>query len=121
MKPPHLCPTRYCRRRKAKKKLQCSRCAMRAWRAANPVKALMAHLRDHAAEKGVPFNLTLDWFESFLRKSRYDRKLHHIDRIRTWEGYVKGNIQVLVCAENIAKGNRERHVQQKIARRLCPF
>lgn len=125
MKPPHLCPTRYCRRHKAKKKVQCSRCAMRAWRAANPVKALLAHLRDHAAEKGVLFDLTFEWFELFLRKSHYDRKIHHIDRAKTWLGYVKGNIQVLVCAENIAKGNRERHVQQKIARHRamadCPF
>lgn len=95
---------------------------MRAWRAANPAKALLAHLRDRASRKHVPFGIPFRWFELFLRKSHYDRKLHHIDRRIPALGYTKNNIQVLNGEANIAKGNRERHVAQKIARRaLCPF
>jgi len=111
----HLCPTKYCRNRKAPKRLNCSKCAMRAWRATNPVKALLAHLRDHAAENGVPFKIRLNWFENFLVSFRYDRTIHHIDRIKTWLGYVEGNLQVLVAAENIAKGNRERYADRRWA------
>jgi len=104
----HLCPTRYCRNRKRQKGSCCSKCSMRAWRARNPVGALLAWLRWRAKVKEVPFDLTFTWFESFLRREGYDRALHHVDRIRTWEGYVKGNLQLLSGAENIAKGNRER-------------
>lgn len=109
----HLCPTRWCRNRKAPKRRNCSKCAMREWRKANPVKALLAHLRWRAKEKDVPFDLTLDWLTAFLRDNRYNRTVHHIDRIRTWEGYTMGNLQVLVAAENIAKGNRERHADRR--------
>ncbi len=85
---------------------------MRVWRSKNPVKALLAWLRWRATKKHVPFDLTPVWFDSWLRRNHYDRRLHHIDRIRTWEGYTKGNIQVLEGAENVAKGNRERWVEQ---------
>ncbi len=124
MKPPHLCPTRYCRHRKAAKKRTCSRCGMRLWRAANPVKCLLAWLKDRAKKKKVPFDLTFRWFAKFLVKHHYDHTRHHIDRIRTHLGYTKGNVQVLECSENIAKGNRERWVALKIGRRQmaeCPF
>ena len=113
----HLCPTRWCRNHKAPKRNNCSKCAMRAWRAAQPAKALLAHLRWRAKVKDVPFDLTPVWFELFLRRGGYDRRLHHIDRIRTWEGYTMSNIQILDGAENIAKGNRERHVAAKMGRR----
>lgn len=108
-KPAHLCPTKWCRNRRAPKKRECSKCAMRVWRAAEPVKALLAHLRWRATKKDVPFSIRLNWFENFLLSFGYDRTIHHIDRINTWKGYVEGNLQVLVAAENIAKGNRERH------------
>lgn len=104
----HLCPTRWCRNRRGNKRITCSKCAMRVWRAANPVKSLLAHLRWRAKKKGVDFDLTYNWMANFLVSFRYDRTIHHIDRIKTWLGYTKGNIQVLVAAENIAKGNRER-------------
>lgn len=111
-KPFHLCPTKFCRHRRGNKRPTCSKCSMRAWRERNPVKALLAWLRWRAKVKDVPFDLTLPWFESFLRREGYDRTQHHVDRIRTWEGYTKGNIQLLEGAENIAKGNRERWEEQ---------
>lgn len=83
---------------------------MRAWRATNPVKCKLGILRDRAARKRVPFDLDLEWLTTFLTDNHYDPTLHHIDRIRTWEGYTKANLQVLPMSENIAKGNRERWV-----------
>lgn len=114
MKPPHKCITPYCRRAKRKHHPTCSRCSMRIWRAENPDKARLAILRDRAERKKVPFDLTVDWLEGFLDRNEYDPTLHHIDRIRTWEGYVMTNLQVLPCAENIAKGNRERGAQLQL-------
>jgi len=84
---------------------------MRKWRAENPLKAKLSILKDRARRKRVPFDLDLSWFACFLEREKYDSTLHHIDRIRTWEGYTKGNLRVLPISENIAKGNRERHEQ----------
>lgn len=114
MKAFHLCPTPYCRRRKRKKGSICSRCSMRAWRAANPVKNWLADLRKRAKKKKLDFDLTLEWFQQFVLERGYDPKFHHIDRISSGRGYVMGNLQVLSQSENIAKGNRERHGQLQI-------
>lgn len=108
MKHPSKCITKYCRRLHRQKSPICSRCSMRIWRAENPDHAKWAILRDRAARKRVPFDLTVGWLSAFLDRNEYDSALHHIDRIRAWEGYVMGNLQVLPCADNIAKGNRER-------------
>lgn len=109
----HLCRTKFCRRKRGKKSPCCSKCAMRQWRANNPIKALLAHLRWRATKKRLDFDLPFRWFARLLAASGYDRTLHHIDRIRSWEGYVKGNVQVLEGVENIAKGNRERWVVER--------
>lgn len=75
----------------------------------NPLKAKLAILRCRAARKHLEFDLDVDWLGRFLAENHYDSTIHHIDRIRSFEGYVKGNLQVLTVGENIAKGNRERH------------
>lgn len=110
-KPAHLCATDYCRRPHGPKSPLCGRCSMRQWRAANPLKHRLAVLRHRAARKRVPFDLDLPWLAEFLLTHYYDPATHHIDRIKPWLGYVKGNLQVLLMGENIAKGNRERWVQ----------
>lgn len=111
MKHPSKCITPYCRRNRRKQHKTCSRCSMRIWRAENPDHARWAILRDRAARKKVPFDLTVEWLTGFLDANEYDPTLHHIDREKPWLGYVMGNLQVLPCAENIAKGNRERRGQ----------
>jgi len=110
-KPPHKCRTKFCRRPHGAKSPLCHRCALRRWRTANPMKAKLAILRDRAARKKVPFNLTVGWLTEFLTVNAYDPKEHHIDREKPWLGYVMGNLQILSSGENIAKGNRERHMQ----------
>lgn len=104
----HLCPTKYCRRRRRAKGTHCSRCSMRMWRAENPIAALLGNIRSRAGRKKLEFSITLEWFSQFLLDNHYDRCLHHIDRISAGKGYVMGNLQVLPIADNIAKGNRER-------------
>jgi hypothetical protein len=109
-KPAHLCITKFCRKpRSTEHGGLCSRCSLRQWRAANPIKAKLAILRDRAKRKKVPFDLTVEWLTEFLATHHYDPKEHHIDRIKTWLGYTMDNLQVLPMSENIAKGNRERY------------
>lgn len=114
MKPSHLCDVHYCRHRRGAKSPKCSRCALRLWRAANPMKAKLAILRDRAARKKVPFDLTVAWLTEFLAAGGYDSKERHIDRDKPWLGYVMGNLQILPSSENIAKGNRERHGKMEL-------
>lgn len=94
---------------------------MRAWRAANYGKAKLAWLRNRAKKKNVPFDLTLEWLEQWLKDNNYDPTIHHIDRIKTWLGYTKDNIQVLDIGENVAKGNRERRGQLFLCTANEPF
>lgn len=75
------------------------------------MKAKLAILRDRARRNKVPFDLDLEWLADFLERTGYDSTLHHIDRISVLGGYTKGNLQVLTVAENVSKGNRERHGQ----------
>lgn len=113
-KPPHLCITKFCRRPHGAKERLCGRCSLRRWRAANPMKAKLAILRDRAARKKVPFDLTVEWLTEFLRENAYNSSEHHIDRVKPWLGYVMGNLQILPCDENIAKGNRERYGKMEL-------
>ena len=73
--------------------------------------ARLAHLRDRAQRKKLPFDLDIFWLVDFLKRSNYNPMIHHIDRICVLGGYTKGNLQILDGADNIAKGNRERHGQ----------
>lgn len=114
-KPPHLCVTKFCRRKKAPKHGNiCGRCSMHQWRAANPMKHRLAVLRHRARRKKVPFDLTMEWLTDFLTENAYDSSLHHIDRKIPWLGYTIGNLQILDGSENIAKGNRERYGQAQV-------
>lgn len=109
-KHPTKCSTKFCRGlRGIKGGDKCSKCKMRAWRLANPVKAVLARLRCRAQRKRIPFDLDEPWLAKFMKD--YDNSLHHIDRISAFGGYTKNNLQILTISDNIAKGNRERHGQ----------
>lgn len=111
-KPAHLCITKFCRHLgHPKRGGLCGKCSMAKWRAANPLKHRLAVLRHRAARKRVPFDLDLPWLAQFLLLNYYDPTTHHIDREKPHLGYVKGNLQILPMAENIAKGNRERWLE----------
>lgn len=109
------CSTKWCRKPRCKKGGKyCSKCKMRVWRACNPTKARLAWLRNKAAKKKLPFDLDLKWLGSFLERNSYDKSIHHIDRISVLKGYTRDNLQVLLCGDNVAKGNRERGPQLQI-------
>jgi hypothetical protein len=86
----------------------------------NPVKAAYQSLKSSAKRRGISFSLTIEEWEAFVLPTRYmddkgkQRYCLHVDRKEAHLGYEKGNLQILTCGENVAKGNRERYVQEKI-------
>lgn len=112
----------------------CWRCAKAAWRAANPARAVFCDVRDSARKRGVPFALTFAEFLAAVEGTGYLQNRGtasdalHMDRINPGEGYVTGNVRVVLARENVAKGNVERHTINaadppyvKPPGRRCPF
>ena len=71
-------------------------------------------IRAHARARKIVFTLTLTHFTKVIAPTRYldesgsERHHLHIDRIQNHLGYEDGNIRVLTCSDNVAKGNAER-------------
>ncbi len=111
----HLCITKWCRKRRKKSHLRCSACVMRIWRKKNPLPAFYASLVARARRSRIAVGCTLAEFRKWavvsgffvdgerVRGLTVDRKKAHL-------GYFIDNMQVLGGSENIAKGNRERHL-----------
>ena len=98
----------------------CTKCRARRWRANNPLKSVYKELRGSARKRKIPFTLTIEHLEEVCEDSGYlalkgcEGFNLHIDRIRAEGGYEDGNIQVLTCSENVAKGNRERYLPEYV-------
>jgi hypothetical protein len=86
---------------------------MKRWRFNDPVHNVVSRLRERARLKGVPFNLTVEGMNEFLKGTAYlERKGRavgslHIDRIKPSLGYVWGNIRLITAHENLVKGANE--------------
>ena len=97
----------------------CNKCRSRLYRANNPIKDAYRGLRSSAKKRNIQFTVTYSEFEQLVNKTDYiakkgsTRDSLHIDRIDATKGYCAGNLQILTCSENIAKGNRERFVKFK--------
>ena len=76
------------------------------------MQAHYADLKHRADERGHEFKLTIEEYEEFWNSSGYAEKhgktkeFLSIDRIRSEDGYVKGNIRALTVSQN----SRLRHV-----------
>lgn len=126
-----LCAVRCCRNDRAEevyfrgkkliklKRKICNKCRTRLYRANNPVKDAFRELRASAKKRNIAFTITFQDFEALVAQTNYisekgnSRDSLHIDRIDPNQGYCAGNLQVLTCAENIAKGNRERFIKDR--------
>lgn len=84
------------------------------WRLTNPVHCAYDNLRASARKRKIAFSLTFEEFKTLITPTRYmdekgcTRFCLHIDRKDAAQGYHFTNLQVLTCAENVAKGNAER-------------
>ena len=129
-KSPGRCPVRYCRnaprdlRTRPNSVQLCGSHHKELWRLRNPVHAAFDNLRNSARKRKIVFTLTLAHFTeiitptAYLTESGSTRYCLHIDRKDATLGYIDGNIQVLTCTENVAKGNAERrqkYVDEKVA------
>jgi hypothetical protein len=113
----------------------CEKCESRRWRANNPATAAFKDLRHNARNRGIKFSLSLDFFMYLWNQGYGQHRGHksfqlHLDRIDPDQGYIDSNVRVITVAENVAKGNVERHrhdhAGQPVAHAwvdedLCPF
>lgn len=114
------CKTEGCNNDAIPKRTRCSKCKMRAWREANPLRRRYRVVADRASRRGIPFTLTFKEFKKVVGEA--DLEGNHLDRIDPCKGYEAGNVQLLSASENVIKGNRERrgkrylyHLEQRHA------
>lgn len=115
---PGMCCVKNCKNELIPKKTGlCHKHFQQRWRMKSPKKSAYAYLRDHAKGRGIKFTLTPDYFEGFcdaFARFEHTAETHGqtltIDRIEAWRGYEPGNLMILTLTENVAKGNRERHL-----------
>ena len=122
------CSIEGCGKLARKGRTLCSGHNISQWRSKNPVRAAWHELRNKCKRKRRHLGLTYEQFEEFCTTTGYTdgsgrhRHNFHIDRIDPRKGYTVDNIQVLTCAENVAKGNRERHFcDEEEEPGECPF
>lgn len=112
------CKTPHCRNRRRKDGRDCHKCHIRAWRAANPMRAAFRALKDHAAARDILFTITFSEFREFAEQCDYvDLKSNTargltVDRIKNTKGYVPGNLQPMTRSENSVK--RAKYDQRRM-------
>jgi len=110
----NICSVAFCRNRKAKGARICYKHRMEKWRAANPMRSSYCTLRDHAKCRRLAFTITFEDYREICETTRYldekgnEKDCLQLDRIDPLRGYEPGNIEVITCSENTAKGNKER-------------
>ena len=119
---PGKCPVRFCRResrtgdgnRKPAKHRLCSMHRSTLTRILNPVRTTFAEKKSNAKSRGIVWSLTLEQFKEIVAQQDYmdnkgcTKQCLHLDRIDSTKGYELSNLQIITCAENVAKGNAER-------------
>lgn len=87
---------------------------VREWRKNNPIKSAFINLRSNAKRRGIPFEISFEYFNDFsvktklLTNSGTKAESYSVDRINNEIGYIKGNLQVLSLSDNGYKGYLER-------------
>ncbi|SHM12004.1 hypothetical protein [Hymenobacter psychrotolerans] len=104
-----LCSTPGCFKTAKADRKRCATCDAHT----NPLRYAYRHLKANAKRRGKHFDLTLDEFADFARRTEYLTRRgrtatsYHIDRIDPTQGYTAGNIQVLTNRENVLKQRTE--------------
>lgn len=107
------CETKYCRGKKTKPEDKfCSKCKMRHWRAAYPIKAIFAQLKGRAKRRGKEMTLTLEEFTGWVKQHNLSLKVRcgdkdewTVDRKDVTKGYTLDNIQPMKMIDNVHKYN----------------
>lgn len=136
---PGKCPVRFCRRdsragdgnRKPAKHRLCCKHRSTLTRILDPVRTTFAEKKSNAKTRGIEWKLTLEQYREVVMQQEYmdnkgrTRHCLHLDRKDATKGYEVGNLQIITCAENVAKGNKERrkgyvHIPE-VEDDNCPF
>lgn len=109
------CKTKWCRNDRAPGRAICYKCKGGQWKQNNPDAYYFNALRNNARRRGKEFNLTLEQFRTFCKKTDYlsvkgkTKFDMSIDRIDNRLGYELPNMQILTLSENGIKGNIEKN------------
>ena len=112
-----LCWVKGCRRASRDDRCLCHMHDMRRWRAQQKKTADYCTLRDHAAERKIPFRITLDYWRGLvdafgLYPAPVDGDVLTIDRVDPSKGYEEGNLRVISVSLNAARSNRMRYLPE---------
>lgn len=108
-----MCLVARCRKEGHRKKLSLCHCHHQyRWRIQSRKPSVYATLRDHAKARGLAFTISYDYFLGITDALGFwsGEGVPTIDRVKPERGYEPGNITVISLSENVAKGNRERHL-----------
>lgn len=112
-----ICTVVRCGNKRGKGIRMCYKHARQHAKNINPVRYYFDQLRGNAKRRGKVFTITIEYFRQFCADNNYIEKKgrgssdYTIDRIRSWEGYVPGNLQILRSGDNI----RKRYIDERIA------
>jgi hypothetical protein len=119
---PGKCPVKFCRRESRanpgavnpSKHRLCNNHAKELSRLRNPIRTTFVEKRSNAKRRGIVWTLTLEEYTEVVMQQEYmdnrgnQRHCLHIDRKDNTKGYEVGNLRIITCSENVAKGNKER-------------
>lgn len=91
------CITKYCRNQRRFQGRFCNTCSGRRWRAKHPARAAYANCRSNAKRRGIQFSITFSYYLIYWKQGMT------IDRIKSQEGYVPGNLQTVSLKLNVWK------------------
>lgn len=105
-----VCAAPGCGRNAAYGRTLCIKCAVRKWRAENPMRASYMNLRSNAKRRGKIFTITFEYFTQFAIETDYitgrgkTKDSFTVDCIENDLGYVPGNIRSIPLIDNARKG-----------------
>jgi hypothetical protein len=117
------CKTPDCFNQAIKYRLICGKCRTRKYREKYPLKYWYDTLKMNAKRRGKEFDLTLEQFSEFCKKTGYDEKKGKtadslsVDRIKPWLGYSANNIRAITLSDNTKIKNNSTYEIKEI----CPF
>lgn len=110
------CSNPTCRRKAQTNRLICRPCRTIRERESDPIRYSYNNCCKNARRRGIPFNISLDYYRKFVTSTEYMAKKgrfkqsFHVDRIYEWLGYVEGNLQILTNEQNMRKSLEYRYL-----------
>lgn len=102
-----ICTEKHCRRENEPQRLKCCTCRSAHYAERNPIRIKFLNVKKSALRRGIGWSLTWKQFEPIAKAAGYDTFTNLLDastlsvnRIREWEGYHVGNIEIIPLGKN---------------------